>query len=218
MNPHDDPPRAEPRASATGLRFALIASLLTPLLHILVLAMSGQDAISTPINALSRPPWGVLHTIELVLFGAAHIALAAVIGGLDRGRLWPYGRLLLAASGIVLVYIAYFFAAAGADNLSGPGANDPLWIVATLTGIAMGALQPGLARLSRWLGVFAAICLGVWLWLVPLILLVDDSWIGAYERLVGGVYVVWMTGLALGLERLKDGGAGSAPAEDRGAP
>ena len=50
------------------LRFALIASLLTPLLHIDVLAISGQDAVATPISALSRQSWGFLHTIELVLF------------------------------------------------------------------------------------------------------------------------------------------------------
>ena len=142
------------------LKFALGASLLTPILHSVVLAISGQDAISTPISNLSQPPWGVLHTIELVLFGGAHVAIAAVIGGMDRGRLWPYGRVLLAASGLVLVYIAYFFSAAESDTLRGPEANDPLWIVATLTGIAMGALQPGLARLSRWLGTFAALCLG----------------------------------------------------------
>ncbi len=184
------------------LRFALIASLLTPFLHILVLLLSGQDAVATPINALSRPPWGVLHTLALVLFGAAHVALAVGIRELDRGRLWPYGRALLVTSGGVLVYIAYFFTAADVDTLRGPDANDPLWIVATLTGIAMGALQPGLSRLSRELGLFSAICLGIWLWLVVLILLVNDSWIGAYERIVGFVYVTWMLGLTLGLLRI----------------
>ncbi len=186
-------------------RFAFLASLLTPFLHIIVLLISGQDVIATPISELSRERWGVLHTLELVLFGAAQAALAIALGGLDRGRLWPYGRWLLIASGGVLVYIAYFFSTADADTLRGPGANDPLWIVATLTGIAMGALQPGLSRLSRQLGLFSAFCLGVWLWLIPLILLVDDTWIGAYERLVGFVYVTWMMGITLGLLRL-DGG------------
>ncbi|MDJ0910211.1 MAG: DUF998 domain-containing protein [Woeseiaceae bacterium] len=186
------------------LRFAFLASLLTPFLHIIVLFMSGQDAVSTPIGELSRADWGVLHTIELVLFGAAHVAFAIGLAGLDRGRLWPYGRLLLVASGGVLVYIAYFFSTADVETLRGPEANDPLWIVATLTGIAMGALQPGLARLSRQLGVFSVICFGIWLWLIPLILLVNDSWIGAYERLVGIVYVTWMMGLTLGLSRLAE--------------
>ena len=186
------------------LRFAFLASLLTPFLHIIVLFLSGQDAVATPISELSRADWGVLHTIGLVLFGAAHVAFAIGLAGLDFGRLWPYGRLLLVASGGVLVYIAYFFSTADASTLRGPEANDPLWIVATLTGIAMGALQPGLSRLSRQLGVFSVICFGVWLWLIPLILLVNDSWIGAYERLVGFVYVTWMMGLTLGLTRLAD--------------
>ncbi len=185
------------------LRFAFLAALITPFLHILVLLISGQDAVATPINALSQPPWGVLHTLELVLFSAAHVALAVALGGLDHGRLWPYGRMLLVASSAVLIYIAYFFSTADTSSLRGPTANDPLWMVATLTGIAMGALQPGLARLSSQLGLFGAICLGVWLWLIPLILLVDDSWIGAYERIVGIVYVTWIAGLSLGLMRVE---------------
>lgn len=181
------------------LRFAFTASLLTPFLHIVVLLISGQDAVATPIIELSRHKWGDLHTLELVLFATAHVALAIGLGGLDHGRLWPYGRVLLVASSLVLIYIAYFFAADG--TVSGPAANDPLWLVATLTGLAMGALQPGLSRLSRQLGLFSAICLGVWLWLMPLILLVNDGWVGAYERLVGLVYVTWMVGLTLGLMR-----------------
>ena len=84
-------------------------------------------------------------------------------------------------------------------TLTGQDANDPLWVVASLIGCAMGALQPGLSRLSRPLGLFTAGCLGVWLWLVPLILLVNDSWLGAYERIVGTVYVTWIIGLGSGL-------------------
>ena len=184
------------------LRLAFIAALMTPVLHIILLLITGQDAVATPISELSRERGGVLHTLELVLFSASHVALAIGLRGLDHGRLWPYGRSLLIASGAVLIYVAYFFSAADADTLRGPEANDPLWIVATLTGVAMGALQPGLSRLSRPLGLFSAVCLGIWLWLIPLILLVDDSWIGAYERIVGFVYVTWMNGISLGLLRL----------------
>ncbi|MEM8684181.1 MAG: DUF998 domain-containing protein [Pseudomonadota bacterium] len=184
------------------LRFAFIASMLTPFSHIVVLLVSGQDAMTTPVSELSRQSWGVLHTVGLVLFSAAHFALAAGLSGLDTGRLWPYGRTLLAASGVVLVYIAYFFSAAEAEKLSGPAAADPLWIVATLTGIAMGALQPGLSRLSRSLGLFSAFCFGIWLWLIPTALLVNDSWVGAYERIVGTVYVVWIMGISLRLTLL----------------
>lgn len=178
------------------LRIALIASAVTPILHSLVLFLSGQDAVRDPINALSRSEWGGLQTLGLVSFGIAHIALAVSMRGLDSGRLWPLGRACLSASGAALFYIAYFFYSAEPDLLAGPAANDPLWIVACLIGLAMGALQPGLSRVSARLGLFTAVCLGIWLWLVPLILLVTDAWIGAYERLVGTVYVVWMIGVA----------------------
>lgn len=140
-----------------------------------------------------------MHTLGLLSFSCAHLALAVALGKLDHGRLWPYGRGLLVASAITLIYVAWYFATADDSALRSPGANDPLWIVASLTGTAMGALQPGLSRLARSLGVFSIICLGAWLWLVPLGLLVTDSWLGAYERIVGVVYVIWMVGLALGL-------------------
>ena len=178
------------------VRIALIASAVTPILHVIVLFLSGQNAVRDPINALSRGEWGGLQTVGLVSFGIAHIALAVGLRGLDSGRLWPFGRACLSASGAALFYIAYFFSSADPGLLSGPEANDPLWIVACLVGLAMGILQPGLSRLSARLGLFSAVCLGVWLWLVPLILMVTDAWIGAYERLVGTVYVIWMIGVS----------------------
>jgi hypothetical protein len=170
-------------------------------MHCVVLWGSGQDAVQTPISQLSRHAWGGLQTLGLVSFSAAHVALAIALGKLDHGRLWPYGRALLGASGLVLLYVAYYFAASSDSTLFGPGANDPLWLVASLTGCAMGALQPGLSRLSRGLGLFSMVCLGAWLWLVPLTLLVDESWLGAYERIVGTVYVTWVLGVTLGLTR-----------------
>ncbi len=192
------------------LRIALVAAAATPILHTIVLILSGQDAVTDPISELSRHAWGDLQTIGLVLFGLAHIALAAGLRGLDHGRLWPYGRAVLAVSGAMLFFIAWFFATAETSTLRGPNANDPLWMVASLVGLAMGALQPGLSRISTKLGLFSAVCLGIWLWLVPLILLVNESWLGAYERIVGTVYVVWMIGVSAELLLLTARNQGSA--------
>ena len=87
--------------------------------------------------------------------------------------------------------------------LGAPGANDPLSLVASAVGVAMGALHPGLRQAARWLAVANALCLAVWLLLIPLILLVDASWLGGYERLVGSTYLVWVGVLALGLRRAR---------------
>ncbi len=189
-------------------KIALVAAIATPILHCIVLVLSNQNAISDPISELSRSTSGGLQTLGLILFGIAHVAVAIELGGRDRGRLWPIGRGLIFASSALLFYVAFYFVSADAETLRGPAGNDLLWIVATLIGLSMGALQPGLSRLSRGLGLFSAVCLGLWLWLALLALFVDSSWLGLYERMVGIVYVTWIAGVAAGL--LKPGGrAGS---------
>lgn len=185
----------------TWLRMALVCAIATPVLHAVVLIADGHDPIAGPISELSRGNLGWLQTIALVLFGIAHIALALSLSGMDKGRLWPVARGLLVASGVGQVFLAYYFYAASSATLYGPDANDPLWVIASLTGFAMGALQPGLARQARGLGLFSVLVLGAWLWLVPLILLVNESWLGLYERIVGVVYITWLAGLSLGLLR-----------------
>ena len=187
---------------AWWLRIALWSSLLTPALHVVVLIVNRLNPITAPISLLSRGEFSELQHLALGLFGFAHIALALGIGGLDRGRLWPVARGALIASGIGLGYVAVYFAGIDDSALRAANANDPLWVIASLTGFAMGALQPGLSRLAPGLGAFGVVCLGVWLLLVPVGLLVDAGWIGAYERLVGSVYVIWMTGVSMTLLRV----------------
>lgn len=192
------------------LRFALLGSLLTPLVHIVVLIANGHDPVSTPVSMLSRGSLAWLQTGALVLFGAAHIALAIALGGLDEGRLWPWARGLLVAAGIGNVYLAWYFLTSTDAALYGPNANDPLWIIASLTGLAMGAVQPGLARQAKVLSAFTLVVLGIFLWLIPTTLLLDASWLGLYERIVGLTYVVWLAGVSYGLLRASgDGSSGS---------
>ncbi len=190
------------------LRIALLFSIATPVLHVTVLAAGGPaTSVHDPISALSEGAWGILHTLSLVFFGAAQMLLAVSLAGLDRGRFWPYGRGLLAVSGASVFFVAYYFATAEHDALQGPGANDPLWVVASLVGFAMGLLQPGLSRLSRRLGHFNGSCLVIWLLLIPAILLIGVISLGVYERTVGVVYVVWVAGVSYGAMRRPDPGA-----------
>lgn len=187
------------------LQLALLGAIVAPLAHIVVLVANGQDPVPTPVSMLSRGKLAGLQTGALVLFGIAHIALAIALGGLDKGRLWPWGRGLLVAAGIGNVYLAWYFMTATDAALYGPDANDPLWVIASLTGFAMGALQPGLARQAKVLSAFTLVTLGIWLWLIPTILLVNESWLGLYERIVGLVYVVWIGGVSYGLLRTSGG-------------
>ena len=183
------------------LRIALVTSVWTLLFHLVVLGATGQNPVATPISEMSRQQWGGLHTFLLILFGGAHLALVIALSGMDRGWLWQIARGLLAASGLGLVYLAYYFYSASDATLNGSYAEAPLWVVASLTGLAMGALQPGLARVSHRVGVFSGICLGLWLWMMPLFFVVSDAWVGGYQRLVGAIYITWVIGVLLGLIR-----------------
>ncbi len=154
-----------------------------------------------PISSLSQGEWGIVHTVSLAFFAAAQLLLAWALAGRDEGWCWPYGRALLAASGATVLFVAYYFATADQQALHGPDANDPLWVVASLVGFAMGFLQPGLARRSHGLCVFNLACLVAWLLLIPAIMLIDVMTLGVYERLVGSVYVVWVVGVCGGVLR-----------------
>ncbi|MEL7310798.1 MAG: hypothetical protein AAFN07_04765 [Pseudomonadota bacterium] len=147
---------------------------------------------------MAQTPLGALNSLGIVMFGTAHLALAKAMHGKDHGQLWPIARTLLCASGVVLFYVAYYF-----ESLEpfATDTNDPLWMVASLTGLAMGAAQPGLSRRSPRTGLFSTICLGLWLWLVPLAFFVNASWIGAYERLVGIIYLTWVGGIAIAIDQ-----------------
>jgi len=180
-------------------RLALGLALLTPVLHVVVLFACGDNSYREPIAVLSQGRWGELQTIGLLLFGAAQILLACSMGGLDQGLFWRLGRILLGLAGVCLFPVAWFFATAPETALQGPEANDPLWVVACLVGGSMGLLQPGLGRLSVGLGRFNAVCLLVWLLLIPAILLIGVISMGSYERSVGLVYTIWVAGLCFAI-------------------
>ncbi|MDJ0654426.1 MAG: DUF998 domain-containing protein [Xanthomonadales bacterium] len=185
-----------------GGKLALFAVVGTLLIHVTGLSVTGLDPVASPISALSRGSFAWYHTAGLLLFAGAHLALAIGLRTRVSGWLWQGGILLLIAGGCVLLYVAAFFVSAPAESLVGPHANDPLSVLASVIGVSMAALQRGLWRSSRPAGLFNLVCLIAWLLLIPLILLLEESWIGAYERLVGTIYLVWMGGLSLALPRL----------------
>lgn len=173
--------------------------------HVSALSLSGHDAVVTPISQLSRGAGVLWHTLGLLAFAGAHLALGAVLGRIDAGGwMWRWGVRGLFLNAGLLVLIALYFAFASDAHLFGPDANDPLSVLASVTGFVMGLLGPGWLRLHRSVGVFNALCLLVWLALVPLILWVDASWLGAYERIVGSVFLLWVAGLAWGALRVPD--------------
>jgi len=165
--------------------------------HLTVLYTSGLDPIESPISALSRSPDGNLHGLGLSLFAMAQCALAALLGRPGAGWWTRVAQLLLVIDAVLLVRLAYYFADASEATLLGPGANEPLWLLASGTGLAMSFAAPGLLRHRLRAGYWNLACLALWIALVPAFLVVEPSWLGGYERLVGSLFVAWAAGLAV---------------------
>lgn len=166
--------------------------------HLIALFMSGSGAVSSPISQLSRGAGAPAHTLGLVLLAMSQPALATLLwrsGG--ASRLWRTGCILLALNSIVLLCIAVYFLRASDAQLLGPDANDPLAVLASNVGIVMGFLQPGLRRLSRTAARINGSLFLLWLALIPIIPLVSDDWLGAYERTVGAILLVWIAAMTL---------------------
>jgi len=164
--------------------------------HLAVLYTGGLDPVKTPVSALSHSVDGNLHGLGLALFAMAQIALASLLNDPGAGLPTRLAQLLLIVDAILIVYIAWRFATFASPTPVLPQADDPLSLLAGGTGLVMGLASPGLLRRHRPAGLWNLACLGLWVALTPLALAVDTSWVGAYERLVGVVFVAWAAGLA----------------------
>ena len=192
---------------ATALVIALGGAAAAVAAHAFVLRSSGQDWRADPVGLLSTVPGGAWHGAGILAFALAHVALAALLGEVRTGALRQVARVALLLAAVALAYVALWFASADPSAFAGEGVNDRLPVPASLVGAAMGLLLPGLWRTDRAAFAFDAACFAVWLALTALVLAVDRSWIGAYERAVGAAYVVWVAGMAAFATRAGTGDA-----------
>ncbi|MEM1114828.1 MAG: DUF998 domain-containing protein [Pseudomonadota bacterium] len=172
-------------------RIARVLVLATLAAHVVVLLVSDVSAASTPISQLSRGPLGWLHTLGLVMLGAAWLLITPCLWVRERSALWRAGCVLIALSVPVLYYVAYYFATASDAELFSPNANDPLSVLASSLGVAMGAIQPGLRRINSRIARSNLLVLIVWIGLIPVIPFIEPGWLGAYERCVGALMLIW---------------------------
>lgn len=190
---------------------ARVCVLITLTAHLAALQLTGGDAAASPISLLSRGPAQWIHTIGLLSLSLAWVLIG--VGNLrdsyhhtlrhspghspghSLGQtgilLWRCACVLLFASAAVLLYVAYYFATASEATLFGPNANDPLGVLASLLGVAMGCLQPKLSRDAPRLARANLLVLVAWIALVPVIPFLEPQWLGTYERGVGLLMLAW---------------------------
>ncbi|MEL7046323.1 MAG: hypothetical protein AAGL66_15105, partial [Pseudomonadota bacterium] len=69
--------------------------------------------------------------------------------------------------------------------------RDPLAVLASVLGVAMGALQLGLRRQNPAVARVNLLILALWIALVPVVPFIGADWLGAYERTVGALMLLW---------------------------
>lgn len=185
-------------SNRTLSQFVVGGVLLMLAAHITALLLSGQNAMSSPISQLSRGPGSGLHTSGLLVLALAQPALAILLAraALDS-RIWKIACWLIAVNGLCLLFIAVYFLRAPDSLLFGPDANDPLAVLASNVGLIMGLLHQGLRQRAPRCALLNAVMFVLWLALIPVIPFIEASWLGAYERTVGGVLLLWLATLAL---------------------
>ena len=176
-------------------QIARLCVAVTLIAHVLVLIVSNADAAASPISQLSRGNMGWVHGLGLAALALGWLIIATQIWRRDDGWLWRGGCLLLLVAVPVLLFVAYYFATASDVQLFGPNANDPLAVLASVLGVAMGALQLGLRRQNPGIARINLVVLALWIALVPVIPFITADWLGAYERTVGSLMLLWTLAL-----------------------
>lgn len=179
------------------LIIARVCVVTTLVAHIIALTLSNIDAAASPISQLSRGDAAWINSAGLISLATAWGFLLRALWHIENGRLWRLGCTLLLLCIPVLLYVAYYFATATDAALFGPNANDPLSVLASAIGISMGALQVGLKRLDALLAHANLAILFLWLGLIPIIPFIEPGWLGAYERCVGVLMLIWTALLTL---------------------
>ncbi|WOJ92849.1 DUF998 domain-containing protein [Congregibacter variabilis] len=179
-------------------RFVVAGVMLMLGAHIAALLLTGQSAMSSPISQLSRGPGAALHTSGLFVLALVQPALAILLGrAAITSRMWTIACWLMALNGVCLLFIAIYFLRAPDALLFGPDANDPLALLASNVGLIMGLLHRGLRQRAPRCALLNTVMFVLWLALIPVIPFIEASWLGAYERTVGVVLLLWLATLAL---------------------
>ncbi|MEM1231756.1 MAG: hypothetical protein AAGI15_14530 [Pseudomonadota bacterium] len=179
----------------TMLGSALVAITLTLLCHLLVLTLSQGEPIAGPVALLSQGRWGDLHSLGLCSFALAHLLLALAMTGRDHGHLWPWAQGTLILCALAIAGTAWQLASAPPQEITSQA--NLLWLVASLAGTATGLMAPGLARLGRVIAQINFVVLVLWVLLIPAWWWMGPALTGAYERMVGGLYLGWLSAVTV---------------------
>lgn len=160
-----------------------------------------HDPISDTISMLAIGKYGWIQDRGLDLLALGYLALAIGLYAWKRkGAKWIISLIILVLIGFDLVMIAEHNQYAGRPGYTIH--RKLVFILAVLflmlnilISSDLKSLKPFLKRFSIWIA-------SLWLIFAPILLLIPDTWDGAYERLICALLVVWPTVVSYNLYKL----------------
>jgi len=175
----------------------LIACLVAIVTHISVLQSSDLNPVSSPIGALALSDSTNLFKYGLWVFALGHFALVVLINRPGAGRFTRAAQVFLIINSILIVWLPLHFASQAEPELTMAAGNGPMWLLGGSVGFAMGLVAGSLWQQQRALAYFSLVCLLVWSLLAPVFIAIDPSLIGAYQRSVGALLIIWSAVVAM---------------------
>lgn len=181
--------------NSMATQLLMLAGCLGALLgHLFLLRQSDLLWNRSPISALSQTGLTWQHAIVLAMFAVSQALIAHRVNNPRAGLVTRCIQVLSIANALLLLSLGYVFSLQ--DNTLH---TIMLSIIASSVGVIMSCLFARHLVASGNLGgklIYGGFLI-LWLALVPAYLLVSPDNIGAYQRVVGGVYLLWLCTLAL---------------------
>lgn len=179
---------ANRREKTDLIRIAIpLACLLSVTMHIALLQVNDLDWKVSPIAALSHTEHVYFHTLSLWLFALAQWGLTTPIKPAPSRPLTRAAKYLGAVASLLIVVMSFMFQFNDNTNQI-----IILAILASVVGTVMALLIPATQRICRPVFLLNGMCLLLWIVLIPIGFYVDPQYIGAYQRSVATVYILWL--------------------------
>lgn len=176
--------------------FGCAAAITT---HLGALRASGLNPVSSPIGALSWTDDAAWFGYGLWLFALGHVGLALLLNRPGAGRFTRGAQFFLLLNAVLICWLPQHFASVSPTELATAAAGGPLWLLGGSVGFAMTCVAGALWRSHRSTAFLTLVCLLLWSVLAPVFFAIDPGWIGAYQRSVGAVLLIWTAVLAVQL-------------------
>ena len=184
--------------------FGCVAAITT---HLFALYVSGLNPATSPIGALAWTDNAAWFRYGLWLFALGHLGLVLLLNRPEAGRLTRGAQLFLILDAALIFWLPWHFESVSQTVMTSKPVDVPLWLLGGSVGFAMTCVAGSLWRHQRSTAFLSLVCLLLWSLLAPVFFALEPGWIGAYQRSVGTLLLVWTAVLAIRigfLERMEN--------------